>query len=127
MTIYQRMEAAFQLAEVPLFLQEWRKTEEYPTIPEQYAVYNVNRSRPALIADDEEIIHRYDIAVWLYGTSDVSATAEDILLAMQAYDMDILHSKDGYARLDGGHLDIRIIDAVYIDYGEYGPQGGNEE
>lgn len=124
MTIYQRMEAAFQLAEVPLFLQEWRKTDQYPTLPDIYAVYNVKLERPAQYADDAEIFRRYDIDVWLYGTNDVSDAAADIDLAMKAYGMDVMRSRDGYAKLDGGHLDIKIIDAVYVDFGEYGEDGG---
>lgn len=120
MTIYQRMEAAFELARVPLFLQEWRKTDEYPTIPELYAVYNVNRERTAQSADDAEIFRRYDISVWLYGKSDVSEAAEDIRMAMEAYGVEASHSRDGYARRDSGHLDIKTIDAVYVDFGDYG-------
>ena len=60
MTIYQRMDAAFAKAGISGFLHEWRATEEYPVIPDMFAVYTVNSETDALCADDAELIHRAD-------------------------------------------------------------------
>lgn len=120
MTIYQRMEAIFQVADVPGFLQEWRKTDEWPELPEIYAAYNLTVERPAQCADDREIFRRYDVAIWVYGTEDVSAAVEAICDALTMDGFALPRESDGYARVNGDHIYVKKIETVFVDFGEYG-------
>lgn len=80
MTIYQRMAAIFTEAGIPGFLQEWRATDEYPTMPEKFCTYLVTQDREALAADDCEAAHEYEVYIDLYGMTDV--TQEQLLLCV---------------------------------------------
>lgn len=94
MTIYQRMDAAFAQAGIPGFLHEWRATEEYPVIPDMFAVYTVNSETDALCADDAELIHRWDIIVHLYSKGDALAYEVDLLCALRADGFGIVRMRD---------------------------------
>ena len=120
MTIYQRMDEVFRVAAVPGFLQAWQKTDEYPTLPDLYAVYNLTRERSAQSADDSEIFRRYDVHIWVYGTHDVSAAVEAIEDALRLDGFAEPASGDGFARVNGDHIYVKTIEAVYVDFGEYG-------
>lgn len=120
MTIYQRMERVFTLADVPGFFQTWRKTDDHPELPDLYAVYNVTQERPAQCADDREIFRLYSVTVWLYGVGDVTAAADLILDALSMEGFGTPRGADAYAGIPGAHINVKRIDAHYVDYGEYG-------
>lgn len=121
MTIYQRMAEVFRLADVPGFLQAWRKTDEYPDLPELYAVYNLAQERPALSADDGAIFQRYDVTIWVYGSQDVTAAAAAIEDALGLEGFGVPRTSDGYAQIGGGHLYIKKMETTFVDFGDYGP------
>lgn len=122
MTIYQHMAEAFRVADVPGFLQAWRKTEQYPTLPDLYAVYNLQTERPLICADDAAIITRYDVRVWVYGVEDVSEAVAALCDALQLEGFTLPRAQDAYATVNGEHRYIKQIETTFIDYGEYGPQ-----
>ena len=84
MTIYQRIAAVFTAAGIPGFLQEWRATAAYPTIPAKFCTYLVTQDREALAADDAEQVHEYEVYIDLYGMTDV--TQEQNTLVSRLYD-----------------------------------------
>ena len=120
MTIYQRMEEVFRVADVPGFLQAWRKTDESPELPDLYAIYNLTRERSAQSADDAEIFRRFDVTIWLYGTGDITDAAARIEDALGLEGFELPGSADGFAKVNGEHIYQKTIEAVYIDFGEYG-------
>lgn len=120
MTIYQRMEEVFRVADVPGFLQAWQKTDEFPELPSLYAVYNLTRERTAQSADDAEIFRRYDVTVWVYGTEDVTEAVAAIEDAMALDGIEVHTLADSFTRLNGDHVYLKTIQAIYIDFGDYG-------
>lgn len=116
MTIYQRVDAAFQAAGVPGFLQEWERTDAYPEIPAKFGVYIIARTAPALCADDCEAIRGYDVTVHLYGTGDLSAEAEALCEAAEALDFLIAGQRDLADVSAGDYRYHRRLDLVYYDY-----------
>ena len=118
MTIYQRMQGIFEAAEVPLFHMAWRATEEYPSIPETYAVYEV-REGVALWADNAPQWPRYEIAVVLYSPTDPTELVAEILEGMGgAPDYDERWSlrpvEEDYTQIPGGrHQYRRLIQATF--------------
>lgn len=122
MTIYQRMEEVFRLADVPGFLQVWRKTEAYPAIPDVYAVYNVQSERPLICADDAAQVTRYDIRIYVYGIEDISGDVANILDALQVMRFQTPRAEDAYAKSGGEFQYVKQIDTTFIDYGEYGEE-----
>ena len=120
MTIYQRMDEVFRVADVPGFLQAWRKTDEAPELPDLYAVYNVDTDRCAQSADDAPIFWLYDVTIYVYGIEDVSAAVAAIEDALSLEGFSRPRAHDGYARVAGEHIYVNQIDAVFVDFGEYG-------
>ena len=120
MTIYQRMMEIFRVADVPGFLQAWRKTDRYPEIPATYAVYNVTRARTDQSANDEAIFTRYDITIYLYGKTDITDAAEAITDALELGDFCISSEADLRPAVLGDYQYVRRIDVSYVDFGAYG-------
>lgn len=116
MTIYQRVEAAFRAAGVPGFLQAWRKTDAEPEIPPKFGVYLISRIQPALSADDQELIRRYDVTVHLYGDADLSG--ERAALEQAFEEAGFLHPQDfGLADVRVGEYQYHTrMDLIYYDY-----------
>ena len=121
MTIYQRMDKVFAVAGVPGFFQTWRRTDLYPELPELYAVYNVTVERPAQSADDREIFRRYDVELLVY-VPDVAGAVEALRDALQIEGFSLPRDADARARLNGEHIENKQIRAVFVDFGEYGPE-----
>lgn len=116
MTIYQRMAAVFTAAKVPGFLQEWRATGEYPTIPEKYCTYLVEQDGEAMAADDEELVHESRVWIDVYGMTDVSAELGAVIGALREGGFLVSPTRD----LDNVRLSRfqyhRRLRAIYYDY-----------
>lgn len=94
MSIYQRMTEIAMAAEIPIFLNYWRKSSEYPEIPNQFCVYTVTQEVSALAADDCELIHETQITLDMYGKSDLSAAHERLKEALTQDGFDLLGQSD---------------------------------
>ena len=121
MTIYQRMQEVFRLADVPGFFQAWRRTEEHPELPETYAVYNMTQERSIQSADDRPIFWRYNITIFVYGHTDLTEVVETIKDALTMERFEVPTSSDAYARINGAHIYAKQINTAFVDYGDYGP------
>lgn len=124
MTIYQRMADAFSAAGIPGFFQVWRRTPEYPEIPQKFCAYHIVTERCSLSGDDRPLVQAYDIAVHIYGTSDLTADIEALC--------DALRSRNFLIGLVRGLDDMRAGDYQYhrridLTYYDYGLQGQEEE
>lgn len=116
MTIYQRTGAVFEAAGVPGFLQMFRRTEEYPEMPDTFAVYNISQTRSPLCADDVEIARMYTVHIDVYGKGDVSGAVEAIREALAAadYALPVLSDQpDLYGLALQYHT---AISTSYVDY-----------
>lgn len=116
MTIYQRMAAMFAEADLPGFLQEWQATEDYPTIPDKYCTYLVEREGEALATDDEPAVYRYVVWVDLYGRTDVTADWLRLTRALRAAGFYIPFTRD----MDNVRLsDFQYHRRMQINFYEY--------
>lgn len=128
LTIYQRMDALFKAANVPGYLQQWRRTEEHPTLPDKYCTYLVAPDRPALCADNDEIIHVYNVLVHIYGKTDPTPEAAALVKAAKAAGFCVPSARDVPDVRAGEYQYHRRVDlAYYEDLQDYGGDDDDDE
>lgn len=120
MTIYQRMEEVFRVADVHGYYQAWRKTEDEPTLPDCYATYTVTKEHPAQCADDREAFRRYHLLIRVYGVSDITLAVDNLLDALELDGFAVVDGGDDYSTLNGEHQYVKNLHATYVDFGEWG-------
>lgn len=121
MTIYQRMAALFEEADIPGFFQEWMATDEYPAIPDTYCTYLVEREGEGIAADDATLAYRFTVWIDLYGREDVAEAERALVRALRAGGFYIPFTRD----LDNQRLSDfqyhRRMQVTYYDF-DYDPE-----
>ena len=115
MTIYQRLAEIFRAADIPGFLNYWRKSTEYPEVPAIFCTYVVTQERDALCADDIELIHQYNITIRMYGKGDLTAAHERLRLTLLANCFPTVRQSDLADIYSGEWRYCKRIDALYIE------------
>lgn len=82
MTIDQRIAEIFHSAGIPGFKNYWRKSEEYPEIPDKFCTYVVTLEADPLCADDTALIHQSNITVHMYGKTDLTEEQKALRAAL---------------------------------------------
>lgn len=116
MTIHQVMAQVFQEADIPGFLQVWKQTEQYPTIPDKYCTYIVTQTNVLASADDAPWITQDKLCIHLFGKTDISAELDRLNAVLEKHDFLIPRVQDLDDIRTGEYQYHKRIDLIYIEY-----------
>lgn len=116
MTIYQKMKALFAKAEIEGRYQTFESNETESSLPDVYCDYRIVSDGSALMADDLEIAHRYDLYIDIHGKRDVSAALDRLLSTLKADNFDVSAARHLDGMNGSKYKYHRRIIATYYDF-----------
>lgn len=116
MTIHQIMAQIFHEAEIPGFLQAWKKTEQYPVIPDKFCTYIVTQNSVALSADNGPVAIQIHLYVHMFGKTDISAEFDRLSAVLEQHDFLIPRECDLDDVRSGEYQYHKRVDLIYIEY-----------
>lgn len=116
MSIHQLMAQIFQEAAIPGFLQVWKQTEQYPTIPDKYCTYIVTQDSVGLSADNAPVATQKNLYIHMYGKTDINAELDRLNAVLEKHDFYIPRVNDLDDVRSGEFQYHKRIDLIYIEY-----------
>lgn len=113
MTIYERIEAALSVTGLPVFLNGWVTSDEYPAMPALYIAHRRLTSVPEVGADDRNRLTAHYMRVDVYANRDATPEVDAAREALASAGFLPGNERD----LDDVEIDLyhTAIDAVYYE------------